>query len=189
MDHNVYRGRLERWNDDKGFGFVRPENATKEIFIHISSLKNMSRRPVVGDVISFRVETDDSGKSRAVNASIAGVPSIKPKRENAHGKKRAGCSFSFSSLVFLVIIGVTSYAGYDKWRSREIVEIDTTRAIAEPIREAQDNAQIYQCDGRTYCSEMTSCKEATFFIRNCPNAKMDGDHDGVPCEGHLCKHW
>lgn len=40
----------------------------------------------------------------------------------------------------------------------------------------------YQCDGRTHCSQMRSYEEAVFFIRNCPGTKMDGNHDGVPCE-------
>lgn len=29
---------------------------------------------------------------------------------------------------------------------------------------------------------MTSRAEAVFFSENCPNTKMDGDNDGVPCE-------
>ena len=44
----------------------------------------------------------------------------------------------------------------------------------------------YVCDGREYCSQMTSCEEAIFFINNCPNTKMDGDGDGVPCEKQWC---
>ncbi len=40
----------------------------------------------------------------------------------------------------------------------------------------------YKCDGRQHCSQMTSRAEAEYFIRNCPNVKMDGDHDGIPCE-------
>lgn len=40
----------------------------------------------------------------------------------------------------------------------------------------------FKCDGRQYCSQMNSRSEAEFFINNCPNTKMDGDHDGVPCE-------
>jgi hypothetical protein len=44
----------------------------------------------------------------------------------------------------------------------------------------------YSCDGREYCSQMTSCAEATFFLNNCPNVKMDGNHDGVPCEKQWC---
>ncbi len=46
--------------------------------------------------------------------------------------------------------------------------------------------QKFRCDGRTYCSQMTSCAEATYFLRNCPNTKMDGNHDGVPCERQWC---
>ena len=44
----------------------------------------------------------------------------------------------------------------------------------------------YRCDGRTHCSQMTSCAEATFFLRNCPGTQMDGNNDGVPCERQWC---
>ena len=44
----------------------------------------------------------------------------------------------------------------------------------------------YRCDGRTYCSQMTSCAEAKFFLAHCPGTKMDGDNDGVPCEQQWC---
>jgi len=47
--------------------------------------------------------------------------------------------------------------------------------------------QQYRCDGRTHCSQMTSCAEATYFTRNCPNTKMDGNNDGVPCEMQWCR--
>lgn len=44
----------------------------------------------------------------------------------------------------------------------------------------------YRCDGRTRCSQMTSCDEATFFLRKCPGTQMDGDGDGIPCEQQWC---
>ena len=44
----------------------------------------------------------------------------------------------------------------------------------------------YRCDGRTRCSQMTSCDEAKFFLRNCPGTQMDGDSDGIPCEQQWC---
>lgn len=44
-----------------------------------------------------------------------------------------------------------------------------------------------RCDGRTHCSQMTSCSEATFFIQNCPNTEIDGDGDGIPCERQWCQ--
>ena len=44
------------------------------------------------------------------------------------------------------------------------------------------------CDGRKYCSQMTSCAEAKYFLANCPGAKMDGDQNGIPCEKQWCSH-
>ena len=46
---------------------------------------------------------------------------------------------------------------------------------------------LYECDKRSYCSQMTSCEEATYFLQNCAKKRMDGDHDGVPCEQQWCK--
>ena len=40
----------------------------------------------------------------------------------------------------------------------------------------------FQCDGREHCSQMRSYEEAVFFNQYCPNTKMDGDGDGIPCE-------
>lgn len=48
-------------------------------------------------------------------------------------------------------------------------------------------AAHYRCDGRTHCSQMRSCEEATFFLRNCPGTQMDGNNDGVPCERQWCR--
>jgi Excalibur calcium-binding domain len=65
---------------------------------------------------------------------------------------------------------------------------------AEPVApaatpEAPDTpgpAPRWRCDGRQHCSQMSSCAEAKFFLANCPNTKMDGDHDGIPCEQQWC---
>lgn len=47
-------------------------------------------------------------------------------------------------------------------------------------------APSFKCDGRQHCSQMNSCAEATYFSNNCPNTKMDGNNDGVPCEQQWC---
>ncbi|KXJ61804.1 MAG: hypothetical protein AXW14_17855 [Alteromonas sp. Nap_26] len=46
----------------------------------------------------------------------------------------------------------------------------------------QTERNSFKCDGRQYCSQMTSYEEAKYFLKNCPNTKMDGDDDGIPCE-------
>jgi hypothetical protein len=55
-------------------------------------------------------------------------------------------------------------------------------AVQLPERDDPPASPRFQCDGRTHCSQMTSCDEARFFLRNCPGVEMDGDNDGMPCE-------
>ena len=45
----------------------------------------------------------------------------------------------------------------------------------------------WRCDGRTRCSQMISCEQARFFLKNCPGVEMDGDGDGIPCESQWCR--
>jgi Excalibur calcium-binding domain len=70
-----------------------------------------------------------------------------------------------------------------KKRLRQQAVSPVTESTTTP--EPQVFAQ-YQCDGRTRCSQMTSCEEAKFFLQNCPGTKMDGDNDGIPCEQQWC---
>ncbi|MCK9608624.1 MAG: cold shock domain-containing protein [Methylomonas sp.] len=73
MAETTERGILKTWKDDRGFGFIQPDNGDKDIFVHISALKGMARRPVRGDVLFYQVSQDAGGKFKAVNASIEGV--------------------------------------------------------------------------------------------------------------------
>lgn len=61
----------------------------------------------------------------------------------------------------------------------------TYKTSANSVPQAREVSR-FQCDGRTLCSQMKSCEEATFFLNNCPNTKMDGNGDGVPCEKQWC---
>ncbi|MCF6253844.1 MAG: cold shock domain-containing protein [Thiomicrorhabdus sp.] len=84
-ENTVLTGKLKRWNEAKGFGFIGTEEGQRDIFIHISDLKGMSRRPLVGDTIHYQVKIQNDGKNRAINARIDGVdvlPSHKPKKAN-----------------------------------------------------------------------------------------------------------
>ena len=45
----------------------------------------------------------------------------------------------------------------------------------------------FKCDGRQYCSQMKTYAEAKYFNDHCPNTKMDGDDDGIPCERQFKK--
>jgi hypothetical protein len=60
---------------------------------------------------------------------------------------------------------------------------------SQPTVERSDPGDSrYRCDGRVYCSQMTSCEEATWFLQHCSGVKMDGEGDGVLCERQWCGH-
>jgi hypothetical protein len=46
-------------------------------------------------------------------------------------------------------------------------------------------APSFSCGSKRYCSEMSSCEEARYYLRVCRLGTIDGDHDGRPCE-RLC---
>ena len=62
----------------------------------------------------------------------------------------------------------------------------TGRSTAEELADTGSAATNFSCDGRTHCSQMTSCEEAMYFLENCPGVKMDGEGDGIPCERQWC---
>lgn len=87
MTKPLLTGVLKTWKEDRGFGFITPDNGGRDVFIHISSLGETSRRPIPGDVIHYQVTRDRQGKFRAINASIEGVTvngaKNSPKKENS----------------------------------------------------------------------------------------------------------
>jgi len=84
--------------------------------------------------------------------------------------------------IFLVVIGAwqTYQAFAPELLCNKDIEFDY-QPSEESFRYYFDDDK-FKCDGRQYCSQMSSMDEAIFFINNCPNTKMDGDHDGNPCE-------
>lgn len=82
-------------------------------------------------------------------------------------------------------LGWYAYVKYHATSPSPLESAPALQSAAESPRQVENEA--FRCDGRTYCSQMTSCEEATYFIEHCPNTKMDGNNDGVPCERQWCK--
>ncbi|MCL1077040.1 hypothetical protein D5R81_03925 [Parashewanella spongiae] len=189
----MYQGILKSWNDERGFGFIYSSSFNSNTFIHISALKHMSRKPVIGDVIHFDVETQSDGKQRAVHCRIEGVAKKAQRKRKTHRKK----SSFMSKLVIIALLagGVYLYQQYTKITAPhtpinsapifEPVPVEPTRTFESgPSR----SSQKFSCNGKKHCSEMRSCAEATFYLNNCPGTIMDGDGDGKPCKRQHCGH-
>jgi hypothetical protein len=90
-------------------------------------------------------------------------------------------------LMFGVLIGAAGVYAFNHAASDAPASEagDAGEAVSEQAVEAPGQPRFY-CDGREYCSQMTSCEEATYFLENCPGVKMDGEGDGIPCEKQWC---
>jgi cold shock CspA family protein len=173
-------GTLTKWHDDRGFGFITPAKGPADIFVHYSAFPRDGPRPQLNELVSFEIEADPDGKKRAVRVMRPGQRSS-ARPASAHGRqgsddRRVGGVFA---LVAVICLGAYGYSRYTKQTVSEPTPVEFVSRPTSPT-------STYSCDGRTMCSQMTSCAEATFFIRNCPNTQMDGDHDGVPCESQWC---
>ncbi|MGI2178880.1 excalibur calcium-binding domain-containing protein [Shewanella frigidimarina] len=196
-----------RWNNEKGFGFIKPETGnTQDVFIHISTLKHMARKPIVGDEILFHRENQPDGKVKAVKASIEGVAVVsnttRPashtgqhhRNSQSHHDENYHSSPVLGSLIMLIIflgIGIFGYKQYQKMTATPVLtnadveQMEWTPTVSKPSLINQQPQ--FRCEaGKTHCSQMRSCAEATFYIRNCPGTQMDGNNDGVPCERQFC---
>ena len=68
-------GTVKWFNDEKGYGFIEPEDGGKDLFVHFSAVQAEGHRTLYeGDRVSFDVEDDPRGKGqRAANVVVENV--------------------------------------------------------------------------------------------------------------------
>jgi CspA family cold shock protein len=64
-------GTIKWFSEEKGFGFITPDDGSKDLFVHQSELTGLGMRPIAeGTKVSFDAESGDKGP-RAANVSAA----------------------------------------------------------------------------------------------------------------------
>lgn len=65
-------GTVKWFNDDKGFGFITPNDGSTDVFVHFSAISSEGFRSLAeGQVIQFNVESGSKGPQASnVNLSI-----------------------------------------------------------------------------------------------------------------------
>ncbi len=65
-------GTVKWFNATKGFGFIQPQDGSKDVFVHISAVERSSLGALnEGDKVSFDLENGQQGKTSAVNLQAA----------------------------------------------------------------------------------------------------------------------
>lgn len=197
-------GILRTWHDDRGFGFIAPAGGGRELFVHISAFPRDGTRPAVGETLGYELGRGKDGKPAALRVTrkawgestdrssrLGELPTRAPapKQTAWHAQKRTHGSMASGGwlLVKLCLIVGALLWGFTELKGRYARH----QLAGQPVPEVSvpahgSEAAAYRCDGRAHCSQMTSCGEAKFFIKNCPGTKMDSDNDGVPCEQQWC---
>jgi cold shock CspA family protein len=183
-------GTVKSWNDDRGFGFIAPSHGVAEVFVHISALPRDGTRPAVGESVMYELGRGKDGRPQAVNVTRKAMAPVsrKPTTRHRADNHRQPILPRLIRLVLLISLGVYGYSHYQNQ-----VTVTTYSAEAQPyLAPAKLNTAVlpesgnFRCDGRTHCSQMTSCSEAKYFLSNCSGTQMDGNNDGIPCERQWC---
>ena len=65
-------GTVKWFNGTKGYGFIAPDDGTKDVFVHISAVERAGMRSLnEGQRISFELERSQQGRVAAVNLQNA----------------------------------------------------------------------------------------------------------------------
>ena len=46
------QGKITKWKDDQGFGFITPDSGGEQVFVHIKSFSNRQRRPIGNEIVT-----------------------------------------------------------------------------------------------------------------------------------------
>lgn len=99
-----FQGKIDSWNEARGFGFIQWNGGNDKLFVHISAFNQRQRKPLKGDIVTYEVCKAKDGRSQASNVEFVG------------GKSSAAQSGStitwgrIATIGLVVIIGIAAYS-------------------------------------------------------------------------------
>lgn len=66
------QGTVKWFNAQKGYGFIQPDDGSKDVFVHISAVERAGIGSLrEGQKVNFDLERGQQGKTSAVNLRVA----------------------------------------------------------------------------------------------------------------------
>mgnify|MGYP000190318261 CR=1 FL=1 len=110
------QGRLVEWFDDKGYGFIQPNDSSKErVFLHIKDFARPGPRPIVGCALEYLIILDERGRHRAQQVTYLKASQIQPKpkraKDNIVRMPQKTSPMQILCIAYILALAVLSFAG------------------------------------------------------------------------------
>ncbi len=102
-----YQGRITRWKDEQGYGFIVPGEGGEEVFVHIKAFSPRQPRPVGDELVSYELVRDANGRARAAAVAYATGAGRRPA-DSVVGPSNYPL---LMVLLFFAVIGVLAVTG------------------------------------------------------------------------------
>lgn len=109
------QGRLVEWFDDKGYGFIQPNDASKDrVFLHIKDFARQGPRPIVGCALEYTVLLDGEGRFRAQQVmylKASQTQKILPKPKNVKVQQQKLKPMQIACVGYILALAVFTLLG------------------------------------------------------------------------------
>ena len=105
-----HQGKIAKWNDERGFGFISSSEGGDSVFVHISSFPRSDRRPSVNEAVSYTLAFDSHGRPQANDVRfIVGPSSASPMRQIPRSGIAVPIAFAMSFLIALAALAAVGW--------------------------------------------------------------------------------
>jgi cold shock CspA family protein len=125
------KGKISKWNDKKGFGFIVSDDGVEKVFFHISSLKTSTRRPQVGDSVVYESSLDAKNRLQTKAVVIEGlVAQVGTQHKSQFIQVIPPQKNAFDYFLILVLLGCLGKAGWNFYHTHLLNESIAPYAIS-----------------------------------------------------------
>lgn len=116
-----FEGELVAWNEEAGYGSIRPEHGGDEVFVGLRAFPMDGDIPQLGEALSFEIVTGRDGRKQAANVhrvAVSRYDSAYAPLRNSVGAKRYRSARRRRRLAWAaaaVLLVVAGVAGVLQW--------------------------------------------------------------------------
>ncbi len=68
MNEGMNEGKVKWFDEERGYGFIRPFKRGDDVFVHIEDVKGAGYKTLgAGDLVEYNIHSGNDGKDRAID--------------------------------------------------------------------------------------------------------------------------